>query len=196
MYNVVALPLTQTEKDKLNATHRVHLRRAIGNFFPATLHSEELYVKTDQQPLEIDLVYQKWIFFGHVLRQPEDTPANRAMRNYYVKTKEDGGQKGKRLGRRPISIAKGLVDELVRLDKPTRRRLGVPRNVVVKLPLDSLRRLANERVKWTALCKAIAIRARVAWLESYRIRKELQVPDDRVAEETSETPRLLRTKNY
>ena len=87
----------------------MHLRRAIGNFFPATLHSEELYVKTDQQPLEVDIVYQKWIFLGHVLRQPIETPANRAMSSYFNEYKENGEKKRKRLGKRPTSLAETLV---------------------------------------------------------------------------------------
>jgi hypothetical protein len=196
MYNVVALPLKQTEKDKLNATHRVHLRRAIGNFFPATLHSEELYIKTDQQPIEVDIVYQRWVFLGHIQRQGEDTPANRAMKNYYAEHTEEGDKKKKRLGRRPISIAEGMVTELVRLDKAARKRLGVPKNVTIKLPIASLRRLANERQKWTALCTAIAVRARVAWLANYRTRKEQQIPDESEVQDYLETPRVLRNKYY
>ena len=196
MYNIVALPLKQTEKDKLNATHRVHLRRAIGNFFPATLHSEELYIKTDQQPIEVDIVYQRWIFFGHVLRQAEDTPANRAMKNYYAEHTEEGEEKRKRLGRRPKSIAEGMVTELVRLDLDARERLGVPKNVVIKLPIASMRRLANDKQTWIALSKAIAVRARVEWLENYRTKNKLPIPDESEVQDYLETPRVLRNKYY
>ena len=196
MYNIAAIPLKGSDKDKLNATHRVHLRRVIGNFFPDTLHSEELYVKTDQQPLEVDIVYQKWIFFGHILRQAEDTPANRAMRNYYNEDKEGGGKKRKRLGRRPTSLDDCLVEELVRIDPDARRRLGVPKNVVETLPLEKLRQLAREKQRWKALSKAIAVRARFEWLVKYRKKKHEPAPEDNDAHETPETPRLLRNKRY
>ena len=196
MYNIVALPLKRTEKDKLNATHRVHLRRAIGNFFPATLHSEELYVKTDQQPLEVDIVYQKWIFLGHVLRQPIETPANRAMSSYFNEYKENGEKKKKRLGKRPTSLAETLVKDILRLDRAAKGRHGVPKNVVKKLPLESLRQLARDKLQWKALCKAIAVRVRFEWLVNYRTDNEQEVPEDSDAHETQETPRLLRNKRY
>ena len=141
-------------------------------------------------------MYQKWIFFGHILRQAEDTPANRAMRNYYNEDKEGGGKKRKRLGRRPTSLDECLVEELVRIDPDARRRLGVPKNVVETLPLEKLRKLAKEKQRWKTLSKAIAVRARFEWLVTYRAKKHEPAPEDSDAHETPETPRLLRNKRY
>ena len=88
------------------------------------------------------------------------------------------------------------MNELVRLDIDARGRLGVPKNVVSTLPLESLRRLASDKLKWKALCKEVAVRARFEWLVNYRKTHKLAEPEDNDDRETIETPRLHRNKRY
>ena len=89
-----------------------------------------------------------------------------------------------------------MVKELVRLDLDARERLGVPKNVVIKLPIASMRRLANDKQTWIALSKAIAVRARVEWLKTYRTKNKLPIPDESEVQDNLETPRVLRNKYY
>ena len=92
MYNIVALPMKPVDKERLNSAHRAHLRRALGIFYPLSMEvkAEEIYSRTSQQPIAVDIVFQKWVFFGHVLRQDKDTPANRVMEMYFEENTPEG----------------------------------------------------------------------------------------------------------
>lgn len=72
---------------------------------------------------------QRWTFLDHLLRQPLETPANRAMQFYQSDTREEGTEKSMRLGRRIASISDRLLQELESLDRTKRQKHRIRANV-------------------------------------------------------------------
>ena len=118
-YNIEALPLTQDLQDRLNETHRAHLRKIMGIYYPRSLEvkAEEIYERTGQRPLEVDIAERRWAFFGQVLRQNPETAANRAMRMYFDKRDGDGRAREGKVhgGYKPMALPTILLKEIQRL---------------------------------------------------------------------------------
>ena len=174
MYNVLALPMTQTERDRMNAAHRAELRKTIANYYPNLLHSEELYERTKQRPLEVDITKQRWTFLGHILRRDEDLPANKMMRLYGADTTEEGDRREKRLGCRAASLPKIILEEMHWLGEEELQAFEIPVHAAQELPLQQLRTMAADREQWKHLCELITTKAYEKWTERYRRTKERQ----------------------
>ena len=98
--------------------------------------AEEIYTKTGQQPIAVDIVFQKWVFFGHVLRQNENTPANRVMQMYFQNNNPEGIHRLMRSYKKTLSLPTTLVNELIILDDDTKREYGIRPNMAT-LPMRS-----------------------------------------------------------
>ena len=79
MYNCGTWGCNNASLEKLDALHRRHLRRLSSVFYPATIRNTKLYELTKRGPLSDVVKKRRWALFGHVLRLPEDAPAQRAL---------------------------------------------------------------------------------------------------------------------
>lgn len=69
---------------------------------------------TDQQPLEVNILHQKYVLLGHCyVKQNDEMAANLTMRMYFEKTIEkDRERRRKRGSRKPTSALSLLTEEL------------------------------------------------------------------------------------
>jgi len=151
LYNATCVPLMtyncnswaapKAVLDKLDACHRKHLRRITGHQWPDSLISNSaLYELCDTIPLSRKVAQQRWSMFGHVLRMPEDTPAQQSL-EFAV----DGSNKYRgRRGRHCKNLFSTLQADL------KEAKLGTLKS---KKKLKELRVLAEDKVKWIQLKK-------------------------------------------
>ena len=50
------------------------------------ISNQNLYKLSKQNMLSLDILTARWKLFGHILRSNIDTPANKAMNNYFETT--------------------------------------------------------------------------------------------------------------
>ena len=80
LYNCNSWAAPKAALNKLDACHRKHLRVITGHKWPDSLISNvSLYKMCNTVPLSFKVNQQRWSMFSHVLRMPEDTPAQRAL---------------------------------------------------------------------------------------------------------------------
>ena len=82
-YNAHCLALPASKLRALDIAHRRHLRSILRIFYPATITNSLLYICSETEPLTITITQRRWRLFGHILRTPTLTPANRAMSQFY-----------------------------------------------------------------------------------------------------------------
>ena len=82
------VPLKKAQRDRVDRTHRRHLRDLVGKYYKEgepVVTCRDVYLETNTVPISVELVERRWTLLGHVMRLPADTPANRAMAQYYRK---------------------------------------------------------------------------------------------------------------
>ena len=62
-------------------------------------------------PISVEIVERRWTLLGHMLRLPADTPANRAMAQYFRKTYTGGVKRETYAGAQATSVMTVLRDE-------------------------------------------------------------------------------------
>ena len=82
MYNLSYIELTQVQLEKLDSFHRKHLRIICNIFYPNIISNINLYGKTNEIPISLDIIKRRWSLFGHILRQNINIPANQVMIQY------------------------------------------------------------------------------------------------------------------
>ena len=141
LYNSGTWGLTKFWSDKLDATHRRHLRRLVQVFYPNCISNGALYTKCDTHPLSWDVRLARWHLLGHMLRLPPLSPAQAAL-DLYIMPPKLSGMKG-RVGRHQTGLMTVIRNELctAAAQNTTYRnlKLSSPRD------LDMLRRLATDR---------------------------------------------------
>ena len=78
------------------------------------VRNEEIYRRTESQPLTIHITKARWALFGHILRRPEDIPANAAMKAYF-----EPSNKPSYRGKPPINLPTLINEDLNILSKNT-----------------------------------------------------------------------------
>ena len=95
LYNCNSWAAPKAAMDKLDACHRKHLRTITGHKWPDSLISNEaLYKMCKTTPLSTKVHQLRWTMFGHVLRMPEDTPAQKALEFAVVGSNKYKAHKG------------------------------------------------------------------------------------------------------
>lgn len=82
-YNMSSMALTDNELEKMNTTHRKHLRIMLGIFYPATIHNLTLYEQTKTQPITMIVRHMRMKLLGHILRGDQRAPAYQTMKSYF-----------------------------------------------------------------------------------------------------------------
>ena len=77
----------------------------------------DVYLETNTVPISVGLVDGRWTLLGHMLRLPEDTPANRAMAQYFRRTYAGGSKRETYAGAQVTSVLTMLRDEYRELVK-------------------------------------------------------------------------------
>jgi len=60
--------------EKVEAQNRKFLRRLVGIWYPHIIKNSHLYKLVGQKPLLPRVLLQRWLAFGHQLRQPRTSP--------------------------------------------------------------------------------------------------------------------------
>ena len=79
LYNSGTWGMTKFWTDKLDATHRRHLRRLAQVFYPNHISNRALYIKFDSYLISWDVRQARWNLLGHVLRLPPQSPSQAAL---------------------------------------------------------------------------------------------------------------------
>lgn len=107
LYNCGTWATTKAVSQKLDAFHRKQLRNLLGIKWTDKVKNEDLYERTNSQPLSLHITKARWNLFGHILRRPDDIPANVAMSSYFEPSNKPGYR-----GRPPINLPRLLDEDL------------------------------------------------------------------------------------
>ena len=123
--------------EKLNAFHRQQLRKILNIKYPKIISNKTLYTKTNERPISLDVLDNRWRLFGHVLRRDSEIPANKSMTAYFVKC----GNSYK--GRPPTTLPIVLHQDF--------QNLGNPLTLKTTEDLEKFKELAQDRERWKNL---------------------------------------------
>ena len=137
LYNCGTWALTKTQMEKLNAFHRQQLRKILNIKYPKIISNKTLYTKTNERPISLDVLDNRWRLFGHVLRRDSEIPANKSMTAYFVKC----GNSYK--GRPPTTLPIVLHQDLQTLENPL--------TLKTTEDLEKIKELAQDRERWKNL---------------------------------------------
>jgi hypothetical protein len=138
-YNIAAIGTSDAKIERLEVAHRRFLRRVLRIFFPNRISKSKLYETSKCPMIKSIATKARWKFFGHLLRQPLNTPANLVMHAYF------SSPSGKRKGGRPISLPTILARDLREVHK----------NLKNGQQLQDLRSIAMNRRAWKRLADII-----------------------------------------
>lgn len=79
-YNMGASGASEAKLEAMNWAHRRHLRQIMKIHFPQKITNEELYKACKTGKVSTNIHQQRLELFGHILRQPENIPANIVMK--------------------------------------------------------------------------------------------------------------------
>ena len=80
MYNSSCWAAPKVVLEKLDVCHRKHLRQIMNVRWPHSLMSNKtLYSRCNTTPLSVRAEASRWKMLGHVLRSPENSPAQAAL---------------------------------------------------------------------------------------------------------------------
>jgi hypothetical protein len=141
LYNCNGWEAPETALDKLDACHRKHLRTITGHRWPESIISNDaLYEMCNTPPLSVKVAQQKRSMFGHVLRMPEDIPAQRALEFALL-----GARKYRtRRGPHCINLLSVLLGDL--------KKAGIG-TLKSRMDLRKLRILAEDKTQWATAKK-------------------------------------------
>jgi hypothetical protein len=107
LYNIQAIPLTETRMRKLEAVHRRHLRQLLKIFWPKRITVAKLYQLAETCSIRRDIWERKLKFLKHALQQPRNSPARECMEQYYRHFNEAPRPRGN-----PLTIQKEMQQAL------------------------------------------------------------------------------------
>ena len=79
LYNCSSWAVPQHIIEKLDITHRKHLRSILKIKWTDKISNVKLYALTNTTPLSTRVAQSRWKLFGHILRSEENTPASTAL---------------------------------------------------------------------------------------------------------------------
>ena len=122
--------------ERLNTTHRRHLRSILNITWPNIISNENLYKRCDVTPITERVDISRWTMLGHVLRLPENSPAALAL-VFAI----DGCSAKSRRGRHQVNLFNTIKSDLV--------LRGYSLSNIDDLYV--LRDVAKDRKKWRSL---------------------------------------------
>jgi len=80
LYNCGLWTLTKALSDKLDAWHRKKLRFLLGILHPHHIRNSAVYAQTNQVPISLTCRRRRLLWFGHVIREGEDSASFKALK--------------------------------------------------------------------------------------------------------------------
>ena len=81
-YNMSTWGLTKNQTEQIDRLHRKQLRQVWND---KSKKNKDLYKESNERPINEEMNKERWKVFGHMLRLPENTPCEEAMRYYFEK---------------------------------------------------------------------------------------------------------------
>lgn len=97
LYGCESWSMNKKERNEIQVLINKCLRRILGIYWPEVISNEELWRRTNQEPIEITIKKRKWNWIGHTLRKPTSNITKQAL-DYKIM--------GKRRQGRPITTWK------------------------------------------------------------------------------------------
>ena len=150
LYNAGVSAYTRIQLDKIDAAHRRHLRRLLGIYYPERISNQELYHLTESKPISVGITELRWTMLGHTLRLPQETPGNKAIKQYYRRkvAQSDTPRKSTRRGRVLTTIPRLLQLDIQKLSMRTRKEHFAIEELSKGRDLALLRWKAENRDHW------------------------------------------------
>ncbi|KAI8514412.1 hypothetical protein Bbelb_087360 [Branchiostoma belcheri] len=143
LYNAGTWGLTEQVASKIDRWHRKQLRRLAGYYYPNYISNSKLYKKCKASPLHNEVHRRRWTLFGHILRMPLDSPAQKALNIAFSKKLTP------RRGRPRGGLLDCLVDDV---------KLYFHQNVqTAPYMLKWLREQAADKARWNGTFKTIDV---------------------------------------
>ena len=178
MFNVWTIPARKEQRDRLDRTHRRQLRSVLGHYFKEDeplVTCQEIYQKTDSIPVSVEIAERRWSLLGHILRLESETPANKAMVQYFKKT-IGGTKRTIYAGATKTSTMTMLRDEYRIYTNPKMKSVVGTSQFTHGIDLDKFRVIAQDGMKWAALVNHITNMMRVVWIRKNCTRKRQEMP--------------------
>ena len=139
------------DEHNLDSFHRQQLRAALYIKFPHVISNSDLYQRTNEIPLTLAILKNKWKLFGHILRLHPQTPAQQSMRHYFSPHQNSSFR-----GRQRITLPITLDKDLVRASEhfSFSQRYGLQQFQSLQ-DLERLIKLGHDRQLWKHLCNDI-----------------------------------------
>ena len=117
-----------------------------------TVRNKKLYKITEEQPISLEITKRRWKLFGHILRLPEDTPAQISMIHYFTPTNNKRFK-----GRARITLPKTLDNDIEDTNKYNNDLSTIFKITQLKNfnDLQKLKEIAKNRKSWISLTKLI-----------------------------------------
>lgn len=145
LYNSSTWSMSETENNNINAFHRRQLRLILNVKYPETMKNKDIYHKTNEKPISLDIIASRWRLFGHTLRMNEESPAHKAMVYYFSPPTTSSF-----IGRPRITLPYTLSQDLEKTASNNNvefNRYGIDRLKSNK-DFEKLKLLAKDRNKW------------------------------------------------
>jgi hypothetical protein len=198
LYNAGVCTYTRVQLDKIDAAHRRHLRRLLGIYYPEKISNPELYERTESKPISVTITGLRWTMLGHTLRLPEDTPGNKAIKQYYQRKVEqtDVPRKSTNRGRVLTTLPRLLQLDLTRkLSARERNENFAITGLKNGTDLAILRRKAENRDNWRDSVKLLVHKEQQLW--NARDQKKKTKRDElRAARHQERTQRQRTIQDY
>ena len=137
MYNASCWAATSVVLSKLYVCHRKHLRAILNVRWPSIMSNKTLYERCNTRPLSERVALVRWKMLGHVLRSPENSPAQSALWFVVDYMKILPGRRG----RHRMNLFKVIRDDL----------LFRGFNINCYEDVLNMREIAGDRSKWRKL---------------------------------------------
>ena len=151
MYNSQTWGLTVNDGDNLGSFYRQKQRTALHVKFPHVISNNDLYQRTNEIPLILTILKNRWKLFDHILRLHPQTPAQQSRRHYFAPSQISSFR-----GRQRVTLPVTLNKDLVRASEHFhfRQRYGVQQFQSLQ-DLGRLIKLGHDIQLWKHLCNDI-----------------------------------------
>ena len=151
MYNSQTSGLSVNDKHNLENFHRHHLKTTLHIKFPHFIFNSDLYQRTNEIPLTLTILRNRWKLFDHILCLRPQTPVQQSMRHHFSPSQNSSFS-----GRQSITLPITLNKHLIRASEHFNfsRRYGIQQFQSLQ-DLDRLIKLGHNRQLWKHLCNDI-----------------------------------------
>ena len=76
--------LTKSDLVGLDRFHKKQFRQVLNMIYPNTIKNKDLYERTNQQPISLTILKNRWKLFRHTLRLNSEIPARKSILYYFT----------------------------------------------------------------------------------------------------------------